>query len=139
MPIAPNTHFDHYEIIAPLGAGGMGEVYLAEDARLRRKIALKILPESIAQDTDRLRRFEQEAFAASALNHPNILTIYEFSKAGTTHFLASEFIDGETLRDRLQRAPLSVNEALDVAVQTTQALAARTQPTSFTATSSLKT
>ena len=124
MPLAPNTHFDHYEIIAPLGAGGMGEVYLAEDARLRRKIALKILPESIAQDKDRLRRFEQEAFAASALNHPNILTIYEFSTAGATHYLASEFIDGETLRDRLQRAPLSVNEALNIAVQTMQALAA---------------
>ena len=124
MKIATGTRFDHYEIIAPLGAGGMGEVYLAEDTRLRRKIALKILPETIAQDTDRLRRFEQEAFAASALNHPNILTIYEFGTEGATHFLASEFIDGETLRARLQRAPLSLNETLDIVVQTAQALSA---------------
>ncbi len=102
----------------------MGEVYLAEDERLRRKIALKVLPDALAQDTDRLRRFEQEAFAASALNHPNILTIYEFGTEGATHFLASEFIDGETLRDRLQRAPLSLQETLDIAVQTAQALAA---------------
>ncbi len=102
----------------------MGEVFLAEDERLRRKIALKVLPDSLAQDTDRLRRFEQEAFAASALNHPNILTIFEFGKDGATHFLASEFIEGETLRDRMQRGPLSLSETLEIAVQTAQALAA---------------
>ncbi len=120
----PKMKLSHYRIVSKIGAGGMGDVYLAEDERLRRKIALKVLPESIAQDTDRLRRFEQEAFAASALNHPNILTIYEFGTEGATHFLASEFIDGETLRDRLQRTPLSLNETLDIAVQTAQALAA---------------
>ena len=92
----------------------MGEVYLAEDTRLRRRIALKVLPESLAQDKDRLRRFEQEAFAASALNHPNILTIYEFGTDGATHFLASEFIDGETLRDRMQRGSLSLPDAMDI-------------------------
>ncbi len=119
-----NTTLSHYRVLAPLGAGGMGEVYLAEDERLRRRVALKVLPDSLAQDADRLRRFEQEAFAASALNHPNILTIYEFGVEGTTHFLASEFIDGETLRDRLQRAPLPLNETLDIAMQTAQALAA---------------
>ncbi|MGH9847482.1 MAG: protein kinase domain-containing protein, partial [Blastocatellia bacterium] len=108
-----NTTLSHYRIVAKIGAGGMGEVYLAEDAHLRRKIALKVLPDSLAQDKDRLRRFEQEAFAASALNHPNILTIYEFGVEGETHFLAAEFIDGETLGDRMQRAPLTVNEALD--------------------------
>jgi hypothetical protein len=102
----------------------MGEVYLAEDTRLKRKVALKVLPETIAQDKDRLRRFEQEAFASSALNHPNILTIHEFGAEGETHFLASEFIDGETLRARLGRAPVSLEEALNIAVQTAQALSA---------------
>src|ERR1044072_4415782 len=102
----------------------MGEVYLAEDARLRRKVAIKVLPESVAQNEVRLRRFEQEAFAASALNHPNILTIHEFGAQGATTFIVSEYIEGETLRDRLQRAPLTIDEALGVAVQTAQALAA---------------
>jgi Tol biopolymer transport system component/tRNA A-37 threonylcarbamoyl transferase component Bud32 len=113
-----------YQILSLLGVGGMGVVYLADDTRLRRKIALKLLTENIAQDKGRLRRFEQEAFAASALNHPNILTIFEFGSEGETHFLASEFVEGETLRSRLQRAPLPLNEVLDIGVQTTQALAA---------------
>ena len=120
----PNMRLSRYRLVSKIGTGGMGEVYLAEDERLRRKIALKVLPESLAQDKDRLQRFEQEALAASALNQPNILTIYEFGAEGATHYLASEFIDGETLRDRLERSPLSVNEAIDIAVQTAQALAA---------------
>jgi serine/threonine-protein kinase len=124
MPLPANTRLGHYEIRSQIGAGGMGEVYLAEDIRLRRKVAIKVLPESLAQDKARLRRFEQEAFAASALNHPNILTIYEFGQEGETHFLASEYIDGKTLRVRLQHAPSTLNEALDVAVHTAQALAA---------------
>lgn len=127
-PAAVGQQLGHYRILSLLGAGGMGEVYLAEDARLRRKIALKVLPAALAQDQERMRRFEQEAFAASALNHPNILTIYEFgavaTAAGQTHFLASEFIDGETLRDRLERHPLTLDEVLNIAAQTTQALAA---------------
>lgn len=102
----------------------MGEVYLAEDGRLRRKVALKVLPDTLAQDAERLRRFEQEALAASALNHPNILTIFEFGEEGGTHYLASEFIDGETLRERLQRGPLELNETLDIIIQTVQALSA---------------
>ena len=122
--LAPGKQISHYRIVSLLGAGGMGEVYLAEDARLKRKVALKVLPEAIAQDTDRLRRFEQEAFAASALNHPNILTIHEFGAEGETHFLAAEFIDGQTLRDRLQRGPLPLELALEIAAQTAQALAA---------------
>ena len=125
--LSANTTLAHYRIVAKLGAGGMGEVWLAEDSRLKRKVALKVLPESIARDRDRLRRFEQEAFAASALNHPNILTIHEFGVEGETHFLSTEFIDGETLRARLQRGPLSLNEALDIAVQTAQALVAAHQ------------
>src|SRR6185503_14556828 len=88
VPFAPDKQISHYRILSLLGAGGMGEVYLAEDSRLKRKVALKVLPQTIAQDKDRLRRFEQEAFAASALNHPNILTIYEFGVEGETHYLA---------------------------------------------------
>ncbi|HET9917769.1 MAG TPA: protein kinase [Candidatus Binatia bacterium] len=119
-----NTNLSHYCIVAKLGAGGMGEVWLAEDTRLKRKVALKVLPDTLAQDTQRLHRFEQEALAASALNHPNILTIHEFGTEDETHFLASEFIDGETLRARLQRAPLALDEALDIAIQVAQALTA---------------
>ena len=114
----------HYRIISRIGAGGMGEVYLAEDRRLGRRIALKVLPDAVAQNQDRLSRFEQEAFAASSLNHPNILTIYEFGREGDTYFLASEFIDGETLRERLEGAPLELSEAVDIAAQIAQALAA---------------
>jgi non-specific serine/threonine protein kinase len=113
----------HYRILKQIGAGGMGEVYLAEDSRLRRKIALKVLPEDIAQDKERLRRFEQEAFAASALNHPNILTIYEFGAESETHFLAAEFVEGETLRERIEGfAPLGRREVLDIAAQIAAAL-----------------
>jgi serine/threonine-protein kinase len=122
--LSADTTLSHYRITQKIGAGGMGEVYLAEDTRLRRKVAIKVLPESLAQDEARLRRFEQEAFAASALNHPNILTVYEFGVEGETHFLASEYVDGETLHARLRRTPFTVNEALDVAVQTARALAA---------------
>jgi len=112
----------HYRILSLLGAGGMGEVYLAEDINLRRKIALKVLPISLAQDKDRLRRFEQEAFAASALSHPNILTIFEFGAGGEAHFLASEWVQGETLRARIDRSPISFSEALDIAIQIASAL-----------------
>src|SRR5712691_10167525 len=92
-----NAHLSHYRIVSKIGEGGMGEVFLAEDTRLRRRVALKVLPERIAADADRLLRFEREAFAASALNHPNILTIFEFGAAGKTHFLACEFVDGVSL------------------------------------------
>lgn len=114
----------HYRIVSKIGSGGMGEVYLAEDTRLRRKIALKVLPDGIAKDEDRLRRFEQEAFAASALNHPNILTIYEFGTTNETHFIAAEFVEGETLRERLAREAVDLIESLDIAVQIASALSA---------------
>ena len=113
-----NPKLSHYRILQKLGAGGMGEVYLAEDSRLRRRIALKVLPENIAQDKDRLRRFEQEAFAASALNHPNILTVHEFGAAGGIHFLATEFVEGETLREKINSGELTLAEAIDIAQQT---------------------
>jgi serine/threonine protein kinase len=112
-----------YEIISLLGKGGMGEVYLAQDHRLGRKVALKFLPSSFTQDVDRLRRFEREARAASALNHPNILTIHEVGEADGHKFIATEFIDGETLRQKIAAGPLKVNEALHIVEQGASALA----------------
>src|SRR6266542_5271287 len=111
-----------YRILEKLGAGGMGEVYLAEDSRLGRKVALKLLAEELTQNRDRLSRFDQEAYAASALNHPNILTIYEMGDEGGRHFIATEFIDGVTLRKRLAGAPMDLSEVLDVAIQIAGAL-----------------
>ncbi|MBA4123818.1 MAG: protein kinase [Acidobacteria bacterium] len=114
----------HYQILSQIGAGGMGEVYLAKDTRLHRKIALKILPAALSNDQDRLRRFEQEACAASALNHPNILTIYEIGETAKTRYIATEFIEGETLRDKLERDEMNLKEILDIAGQTAFALSA---------------
>ena len=91
-----------YKIVSLIGVGGMGQVYLAEDAELGRRVALKLLPEQFTSDTDRVRRFRQEARAASALNHPNIITIHEIGKAGERHYIATEYIEGETLRARLE-------------------------------------
>jgi len=102
----------------------MGEVYLAEDSKLRRKIALKLLSTELTKDQDRLRRFEQEAFAASALSHPNILVVHDIDSDGDAHFIATEFIEGETLRDRMTRSKLSLQGALEIAIQTASALAA---------------
>jgi Tol biopolymer transport system component/serine/threonine protein kinase len=114
----------HYEVVGKIGAGGMGEVYLARDSHLDRKVALKILPTFFTQDAGRLRRFQQEARAASALNHPNILTIHEVGHLDSTHYIATEFVDGESLRDRINRASLKTTEALDIAMQIASALAA---------------
>jgi len=111
-----------YRIIEKLGAGGMGEVYLAEDSKLGRKIALKLLSEELTQNRDRLSRFDQEAYAASALNHPNILTIYEMGDEAGRHYIATEYIDGITLRKRLAGVPLELSEVLDIAIQVTGAL-----------------
>lgn len=122
--LKPGTKLGRYEIRTPLGAGGMGEVYLALDTRLDRKVAVKILPDEVAADPDRMKRFEQEARAASGLNHPNIITIYEIDRTGSTHFIAAEFIEGATLRERMRRRPIPLGEVLDVAVQIASALAA---------------
>jgi serine/threonine protein kinase len=111
-----------YRILEKLGAGGMGEVYLAEDTKLGRKVALKLLAEELTQNRDRLSRFDQEAYAASALNHPNILTIYEMGDEAGRHYIATEFIDGMTLRKRLSSAALELLEVLDIAIQVTGAL-----------------
>ncbi len=114
------AQLNYYKIIKFLGAGGMGEVYLAEDTRLHRQVALKILPETIADNEDYLRRFEQEALAASALNHPNILTIYEIVEANGLRLIASEYVKGETLRQTINN--FSLAEMLDIAVQIAAAL-----------------
>src|SRR2546427_3140984 len=113
-----------YQILSLLGQGGMGEVYLAQDTKLGRKVALKFLPSLSAGNRDRLRRFEQEARAASAFNHPNILTIHEIGEADGRRFIATEFIDGETLRRRLTNGRMKLNEALNIAIQTADALCA---------------
>src|SRR5437773_871211 len=99
MRMAAGTRLGRYEIRSKIGAGGMGEVYLAEDTRLHRKVALKILPAEVAANQDRLRRFTQEATAAAALNHPNIAHVYEIDEVDGQHFIAMEFIDGQTLRE----------------------------------------
>jgi serine/threonine protein kinase len=104
QPLEANTTLSHYRIVSKIGEGGMGEVFLTEDTHLRRRVALKVLPEKIAADADRLLRFEREAFAASGLNHPNILTIFEFGVVDKTHFLVSEFVDGVSLRQRLDNS-----------------------------------
>jgi serine/threonine protein kinase/dipeptidyl aminopeptidase/acylaminoacyl peptidase len=114
----------HYKIVEQIGTGGMGEVYLAEDTRLRRKLALKVLPENIASDKERLLRFEREAYAASALNHPNILTIHEFGAEDGVRLIATEYVEGETLRDRIKKQPLTFEETLEIAVQIASALSA---------------
>src|SRR3989475_5202032 len=101
MNIAVGTKLGRYEIRSQIGAGGMGEVYLAQDRKLDRKVALKILPAGVAAHADRMKRFVQEAKAASALNHPNIITIYEIEQIDSVNFIATEFIDGETLRQHL--------------------------------------
>jgi len=114
----------HYEILSTLGKGGMGEVYLARDTKLDRKVALKFLPGAIAQDRERLRRFQQEARATSALNHPNIFTVFEIGEADGRHYIATEFIDGETLGQRMAVGPLKLGETLNIAEQITSALSA---------------
>jgi serine/threonine protein kinase len=113
----------HYRILSLLGEGGMSEVYLAHDTSLERRVALKLLPAKFTQDADRLRRFIQEAKAASALNHPNIITIHEIGATEDVHFVATEYIEGQTLRQLMAVAPLALNRALDVTTQIANALA----------------
>ena len=124
MTLDVGTQLGRYEIRSKIGEGGMGEVYLAQDTKLDRKVAVKILPADLAANQDRMRRFVQEAKAASALNHPNIITIYEVDETESGHFIATEFIDGETLREHERRSSLALNESLDVAIQIAGALMA---------------
>src|ERR1700733_5409517 len=122
--VAVGGQLGYYKIVALLGTGGMGEVYLAEDTRLRRKVALKVIGRNFNLDERGLRRFEHEAQAASALNHPNIVTVYEFGQAEGLRFIASEFIEGITLRQKIRAGKLELNAALDVAIQMASARAA---------------
>jgi len=126
--ISEGDQISHYRIISRIGAGGMGEVYLAEDTRLTRKVALKLLPAEFTREPDRIRRFEQEARAASALNHPNILTIFDIGRHSDFHYITTEYIEGLTLRLRLQESPrMNPADALDVATQVAIALQAAHQ------------
>ena len=124
MTLTAGTKLGRYEIHSQLGAGGMGEVYLARDTKLERTLALKVLPAEVAADRNRMSRFVQEAKAASALNHPNILTIYEIDEVDQFHFIAAEFIDGETLRQKMKSTSLTLSDVLDVGAQIAGALAA---------------
>src|SRR6266576_871365 len=117
----------HYKISKRIGTGGMGEVYLASDITAGRKAALKFLPTRFTGDAERLKQFQQEAHAVVGLNHPNILTVYEIGEDDSTHYIASELIEGETLRQRLMRGRIEVGEAVDVAIQVASALAAAHQ------------
>src|ERR1700756_3733156 len=124
MPLSPGVRLGPYEILDALGAGGMGEVYRARDTRLGRDIALKILPESFAREGDRLHRFEQEARAVAALNHPNILAIFDTGQNNGSPFLVSELLEGETLREILDSGALPQRKVIDYGVQIAQGLAA---------------
>ncbi|MFN0123217.1 MAG: protein kinase domain-containing protein [Blastocatellia bacterium] len=123
-PSALGKQISHYQILSLLGAGGMGRVYLARDARLQRNIALKLLPTQYTQDAERVSRFRTEAQAASALNHPNLLTIYDVGQAEGTHFIATEYVEGQTLRQLLQTGALPPAQVVEIAVQMADALAA---------------
>lgn len=117
-----NTRFSRYHVLSKLGAGGMGEVFLAEDVELERKVALKVLPPALAANDENVRRFIKEAKAASALNHPNILTVYDTGQTDISRFIATEYIKGENLRERFERGHLSVAEILEIAIQVAAAL-----------------
>ena len=120
--LTAGSNISHYRVVSKIGAGGMGEVYLAEDTKLDRKVALKILPTTFADDTDRMIRFVREAKSASALNHPNIITIHEINEFDGTHFIATEFIDGKTLNEYAKSKRLKSKSALKIAIQIASAL-----------------
>jgi serine/threonine protein kinase/TolB-like protein/Tfp pilus assembly protein PilF len=124
MPLSPGTKLGRYEIRSLLGAGGMGEVYRAQDTVMRRPVALKLLPQHFTANQDRLHRFKREAYAVSSLNHPNILTIYEIGAENELNFIATELIEGESLRQHLQRTSLELSEVLDIGMQIASALSA---------------
>ncbi|HEX4426166.1 MAG TPA: protein kinase [Terriglobales bacterium] len=124
MNLTPGTKLGPYEIVSLLGAGGMGEVYRARDSRLKREVAIKVLPKAISLDADRLRRFEQEALATAALNHPNILAVFDIGSSDGSPYVVSELLEGETLRERLRSGAIVVRKALDCALQIAHGLAA---------------
>src|SRR5215813_12819346 len=125
MTLPSGTKLGPYEILAPIGAGGMGEVYRAKDPRLGREVAIKVLPATFSQDADRLRRFEQEARAAGVLNHPGITAVYDIGTASDeSPYIVTELLEGETLRSRLGVGAIPARKAIDYAVQIAKGLAA---------------
>src|SRR5215831_17032779 len=124
MPIAIGTQLGSHEITALLGKGGMGEVYRARDLKLKREVAIKILPEEFAQDPDRVRRFQREAEVLASLNHPNIAGIHDLAEANGSRYLVLELVEGETLADRIARGPIPIEEALGISKQICEALEA---------------
>src|SRR5450755_1041206 len=124
MPLSAGTRLGPYEILAPLGAGGMGEVYRARDVQLGRDVAIKVLPEAVAQDAERLARFQREAQILAALNHPHIAAIYGLESNGAARALVLELVEGDTLADRIAAGPIPVDEALEMARQIADALEA---------------
>ena len=124
MPLVAGFQLDSYEIIALLGAGGMGEVYRARDAALKRDVAIKVLPGEWSRDAERLRRFELEAQAAAALNHPNIVSIFHVGQYDGSPYIVTELLQGETLRERLRKGPMRLREVLDHGVELARGLAA---------------
>ncbi|MEE9264953.1 MAG: serine/threonine-protein kinase, partial [Vicinamibacteria bacterium] len=123
MSLQPGTRLGSYEIVSLLGAGGMGEVYKAKDLKLGRDVAIKVLREDLASDPERLRRFEQEARAASSLNHPNIVTIHDIGEHEGTRYIAMEYVEGKTLREMLGGEPLSTKKLLKLSTQIADGLA----------------
>src|SRR5512141_949124 len=124
MTLSAGTRLGPYEILSPLGAGGMGEVYRARDPKLKRDVAVKVLPQSLAADADALARFEREALAVAALSHPNILAIFDFGTHEGTAYAVTELLEGETLRARLDRGLLAQKHAVDYALQIAKGLSA---------------
>src|SRR5207302_2215755 len=116
MLLAASSRLDAYEIIAPLGAGGMGEVYRARDTLLKREVAIKVLPDFWSRDPERLHRFELEAQATAALNHPNIVSIFHVGRYNGSPYIVTELLQGESLRDRLRRGPMRLRETCDLGV-----------------------
>ena len=123
MTVSAGTRLGPYEVLSPLGAGGMGEVYRARDTRLQREVAVKVLPAELSSDAARLKRFETEARLASALNHPNIVTIHEVGQSDSTSFIVMELVDGKTLRELLYAGPLPLRKLLSIAAQVADGLA----------------
>src|SRR5678810_978480 len=124
MSISPGSRIGPYDVVAPLGEGGMGVVFRGRDSRLQRDVALKLLPDNLANDPDRLSRFEREAQTLASLNHANIAQIYGLEQVNGSTCIVMELVEGETLGDRLQRGPLSYDEALDISRQIADALSA---------------